>query len=406
LGSRSSSLTPEGSTPSAADPRRSWRPSPDDEEESQDADPLDEFRNPPDAPTRTRGIALKRETTVRQPPALNEFVGQKQLHGPLRKLIHGAQSLGEPVPHLLLVGEAGLGKSRLVQAVAREAANDGGPAPPSNLRRLIAGRDVSVALLVGALQKLNACDFLFVDEAHALRGEVQEVLFLALDEQRTYELVDGTAVDRNNLVSVAPFSLIAATNRPGGVLPALRSRLHVMHFARYEVEELRMICDRVATTHGLEFSAQAARLIAGLSQGTPRRVVKAVNLLRMVRPQTQRFDLPTVRAALREIGTDELGLDCLQRRTLALVEANPQRKLSHEVLATMLGLDSPYVRTEVEPFLVSKGLLSIDTRHRRVLTEAGAAALIRVDAVEASPLANDPPEAASSARASVSSGCT
>ena len=327
---------------------------------------------------------------------LNDFVGQRQLHGPLRKLIQGAQSLGEPVPHLLLVGEAGLGKSRLVQAIAREAANDSGPAQPSNLRRLIAGRDVSVAALVGVLHELNACDILFVDEAHALRREVQETLFLALDEQRTYELVDGKTVHRNNTVSVAPFTLIVATNRPGGLLTALRSRLHVMHFARYEVEELRMICDRVAATHGLEFSAQAARHIAVLSQGTPRRVVKAVGLLRMVHPQTGRFDLPTVRAALRELGTDDLGLDSVQRRALALVAANPQRRLSHEVLTTMLGLDSSYVRTEVEPFLVNQGLLSIDTHRRRVLTEGGAAALIRAEAGETSAPANDPPEAASS----------
>ena len=321
---------------------------------------------------------------------LQQFIGQKQLTRTLGTLVAGAQSRGEALPHILLVGPSGVGKTLLAKQVAREYSNTGATASITNLIHLVAGPDVTVRAVVKILVSLPAFSIVFVDEVHGLRPDVQECLYLALDELRTYSICEDGSLDRATLSSVAAFTLIAASNMPGKIRKALRARLHVFHFEAYSVDEIRRISERIAEERQIDITTQALRFIADRSRSSPREARKLLELVRVGCPRA-RLELPAVRLFLNERGIDDHGLDITQRLALRHLAAARSHSLSHEVLATKLGMDSPYVRQEVEPFLVQQELIDIVASNRRRRITSAGLAIVQQDAQrsEAVPAADD-----------------
>jgi Holliday junction resolvasome RuvABC ATP-dependent DNA helicase subunit len=82
----------------------------------------------------------------------------------------------------------------------------------------------------------------------------------------------------------------------------------------------------------------------------------------------KQLGVPEVRLYLRAAGYDERGLGPIEQRYLAALSA--QGTASLETLAQYLGVDAPFVRSQVEPPLIWRGLVQIVPAGRR-LTRAG-----------------------------------
>ena len=109
-----------------------------------------------------------------RPTSLHEFVGQPSARRILSVLIAAAKRRGEPVPHLLFSGPAGLGKTSLARIVAAEM---GG-----RLIEVVASGIKNVHDLTGRLLELKPHDVLFLDEIHALPRKIEEVLYPAMED--------------------------------------------------------------------------------------------------------------------------------------------------------------------------------------------------------------------------------
>ncbi|MFO0675297.1 MAG: Holliday junction DNA helicase RuvB C-terminal domain-containing protein [Polyangiaceae bacterium] len=306
----------------------------------------------------------------RRPAALHDFVGQPRVVAHLRELVAGARARSEAVVSLLLVGRSGMGKSALAAAIAREYAGPPGSDAPSSFKRIMGGTGITTAL-VEVLATLQHGDVLFIDETHSLDREGQELLYLALDEHKTFARTPKGAPDRTQLVSVAEFTLVAATTEPGKLGRALRSRLHQVHLDPYSGRELKVIAEKVALHLGLTLTPQAARHLAERSQRTPRSVLKLVELMAITGGGAGTITQETVRSFMRKQGIDEQGLNPFQRSLLEAL-AVAQRTMSLDVLSAKLGVDAAYIRTEVEPLLSDLHLIELGPRGR-VITAAGLA---------------------------------
>jgi Holliday junction resolvasome RuvABC ATP-dependent DNA helicase subunit len=308
---------------------------------------------------------------ARPPKTFASFVGQARVVDTLRRLADGARENDRPVPHLLLAAPAGLGKTSLATALARYAGTFADGDDPTNLHVVQAGRG-SIMQIHRVLRETKPADFVFIDEAHALAQQDAELLYVAIDSAETLGLTADGRLDRTAREAIAPATIVLATNQPGRVPKALASRAVTLELDPYSQRELCAIAQRVAAHHGVDLTAQAARIVAERAGGSPRRVEQMLLLLDSVAPQGTRLTQPQVEGLLaKTLGYDEHGLSPNQRRLLkVLATAGAMRA---EQIVNHFGLDPAYVRSEIEGPLVVRGLMSVTGNHVRQLTATGLA---------------------------------
>ncbi len=303
----------------------------------------------------------------RPPHEFRGFIGQKKVVDQLRGQLAGAIALGEPFPHVGFFGPSGVGKTKLAEVLAAERG--------TRLHRISGHADPEKH--VAEFKRVESCDVYLVDEAHGLKPACQELLlhvvdYLKIPESDGERLLPGAAGGEDDDRRVQPFTLILATDRPGHLINPLHRRLEIqVLLALYSIEELKAIVDRMATDFDMLISPQGARLVAQVSSGLPRRVKHHLGNLRRLFPDVSAKQLSTdhVRKLLVEFQIDAKGLGPRECEYLSYLREMGSASL--ESLALELGLDSVFVRQQIEPLLQHHRFITISAGGRK-LTDAGS----------------------------------
>ena len=300
----------------------------------------------------------------RPAPRFRDFVGQKPVVDLLRRQLDGAQDHNEPFPHALFHGPSGAGKTLLAQTLAAEMGTD-----------VVEAMGYDDKLALGAkLTRLHDHDILLVDEAHRLGHAEQEILTEAIDRGSIPAPTPKSAdlpVGNDGRVALRPWTLILATDQPGILLNALYKRIVIeIALDYYPPNELKEIVEAMAMQANLLLSPQAARLVAESSSGLPRRAKQLLQNLRLFHPHSEnrQLGLSEVREFLDAHGFDEAGLSRLECRYMEAVARLGVGSL--ESIAQALGCDRAFVRHQIEPALLRRGLVRI-TPSGRQLTDSG-----------------------------------
>src|SRR5215510_5502036 len=224
--------------------------------------------------------ALPEEASLERqlrPQHLDEYVGQRAAVESLRVSVEAARQRGEPLDHVLLSGPPGLGKTTLAAIMANEMGAAIVTTAGPSLER---GAD-----LMGIVTNLNERDVLFIDEIHRLPRAVEELLYPAMEDFSINFVMDKGLNARTMRIPLRPFTLVAATTRPGMLSSPLRERFGIFHHLDfYSVEDLTSIIARSASILDVGIQPGGAEAIAQRSRGTPR---IANRLLRRVRDYVQ-----------------------------------------------------------------------------------------------------------------------
>ena len=316
-------------------------------------------------------VALPEEAQLERqlrPQRLDEYVGQRAAVESLRISVEAARGRGEPLDHVLLSGPPGLGKTTLATIMANEMnaalVTTAGPS-------LDRGAD-----LMGILTNLGERDVLFIDEVHRLPRVVEELLYPAMEDFAVNFVMDKGLNARTMRIPLRPFTLVAATTRPGMLSSPLRERFGIFHHLDfYELEDLVSIVMRSASILGAPLEPGGAEAIARRARGTPRIVNR---LLRRVRDYAQVKAQGVVTAAIardaldRE-GVDAAGLDRLDRRFLAaIIEQYGGGPAGLEAIAATINDEAETLAEVVEPFLLKVGFIVRTPSGRRATGAAYA----------------------------------
>ena len=301
-----------------------------------------------------------------RPQRLDDYVGQHEAVESLRVSIEAARQRSEPLDHVLLYGPPGLGKTTLAHIVANEM---GAQIVPTSGPALERGAD-----LMGILTNLAEGDVLFIDEVHRLPRVIEELLYPAMEDFAVNFIIDKGLHARTLRYALRPFTLVAATTRPGMLTSPLRERFGIFHHLDfYSDEELCRIILRSASILGASVERPGAEEIARRSRGTPR---IANRLLRRVRDYAQvKGDGVVTREvahdALDREGVDGRGLDRLDRRFLtAIIEQYGGGPVGIEAVAATINDEAETLVEMVEPYLLKIGFIVRSPNGRRATAGA------------------------------------
>ena len=301
-----------------------------------------------------------------RPQRLDDYVGQREAVESLRVSIEAARQRSEPLDHVLLYGPPGLGKTTLAHIVANEM---GAQIVPTSGPALERGAD-----LMGILTNLAEKDVLFIDEVHRLPRVIEELLYPAMEDFAVNFVIDKGLHARTLRYALRPFTLVAATTRPGMLTSPLRERFGIFHHLDfYSDEELCRIILRSASILGASVERPGAEEIARRSRGTPR---IANRLLRRVRDYAQVKGDGVITGevahdALDREGVDGRGLDRLDRRFLtAIIEQYGGGPVGIEAVAATINDEAETLVEMVEPYLLKIGFIVRSPNGRRATAGA------------------------------------
>lgn len=320
---------------------------------------------PPAATPKKQGEDTALDVALR-PQQWDEFIGQTRVKKNLRILIDAARQRGEPMEHVLLAGPAGLGKTSMAHLVAREM--------QSSIRITSGPAIERVGDLASLLTNLIPGDILFIDEVHRLNKLIEEVLYPAM-ESRTLDIIIGKGPSARTIqLELPPFTLIAATTRPGLLSSPLRSRFgSTFRLEFYTPEEIERILSRSAGVLGVSLAGEAGAVLARSSRATPR---VANRLLKRCRDYAQvhgsgAIAHEIVAKALALLEIDELGLEPMDRAIMrVIIDKFNGGPVGIQSLAAAASEEEDAITDIYEPYLMQLGFIERTSRGRMVTERA------------------------------------
>ena len=299
-----------------------------------------------------------------RPNTLDEMVGQADFKERIKIAIQAAKEREEPIPHILLTGPAGYGKTTLSNVIT----NDYG----SKMNVFNSSGIKTIADLIDALKSVKRNGIIFLDEIHAINKALQTSLLNCLEDFKlTIKLINKQTIT----IDVNPFTMIGATTEVGKLCQPFIDRFDISYNMQpYNDDELFTIVKANVVKLELDYDSDETLMkIAQRSRGVPR---MANRLLRRVRDYSQVntenvITSESVDYALSLEGIDSDGFTDLDIQYMKILYkvfgAGPAGKDS---IASCLNEDPKTVENVIEPFLVRKGYVT-RSKNGRVLTKDG-----------------------------------
>ncbi|MFH1947068.1 MAG: Holliday junction branch migration DNA helicase RuvB [Candidatus Magasanikbacteria bacterium] len=300
------------------------------------------------------------EITLR-PQTLGEFVGQEQIKEPLNISIEAAKKRGEPIEHVLLYGNPGLGKTTLANIIAKEMG--------VNIKITAGPALERVGDLAAILSNLEEGDVLFIDEIHRMNKTIEEVLYSAMEDFAIDLILGKGPAARTMRMPLDKFTLIGATTKMSLLSGPLRDRFgHVFHLNFYEHSDIEQIVNRNAKILAVDMNPEAGEIIAKRARRTPR---VANRLLKRVRDFAEvkfngKIDKDITHQALTMLNIDEHGLDEVDKKILtAIIERFEGGPVGLNTLAAAVAEEMDTIESIYEPYLLQTGMIERTPRGRK-----------------------------------------
>ena len=303
---------------------------------------------------------VRLDNTLR-PLSFNEYIGQNKIKDNLGILIEAAKKRNEPIEHVLLYGNSGLGKTTLAHIISKEMG--------VSIKATSGPAIEKTGDLASILTNLQSGDILFCDEIHRLNKTIEEILYPAMEDFNLDIIIGKGPSARTLQLELPHFTLIGATTHSGLISSPLRSRFGATYRLNfYEQLDIEKIISRSARILNVNIeNNNTLKLIAQCSRYTPRvanRLLKRVRDYSQVRANNI-VNEQTTKEALEMLEIDKYGLEPADRYILkTIIEKFNGGPVGLRTLAASSHEEPETITDVYEPYLLQMGFLDRTLRGR------------------------------------------
>lgn len=324
---------------------------------------------------------------------LANYIGQVDAIKYLDGHIQLAENKKEPIPHVLLWGGGGLGKSTLVKALAHKIGGRFLELVPANMRSSkelfgvllkkkcpVCGMDnpfscikclhckEPIGVYFEPVCMLQEYDIVFLEECHGLKDEIEEALYSLM--QDGYLVVRYNGVDQ--MVKFPKITIAGATTRLGDLNKPFRDRFKIcIQLVPYTTEEIKQISKIYATSEGLGITDEALDLVASISYGTPRVAKKYITDCATLSSNIEKEHVEKILSLLH---VDNNGLDTVHitgmKHILERMKTRKNGGAGSTSIATAAGVPKLVWEEVYEPPLIYHGFIFMGSNGRRLTEKA------------------------------------
>jgi holliday junction DNA helicase RuvB len=288
-----------------------------------------------------------------RPQKFDDIIGQKDVVDRLRISAFGCKNSTSAMPHVLIDGPPGLGKTTIASAIASELG--------VNLYTLNAANVRNIKSLMPYLMGITLKSVLFIDEIHRLPKIVEEFLYPVMEDFKMEILIEQNP----ETIDIPEFTLVGATTSGGSLSQPFYDRFMIKeHLSFYEPDVLAELVGLNASKLGLNLSDDEKIEIAKRSKGTPR-VLNA--RLQWYKNYTAYYpNEKDIEKIYSSQGIDENGFDQNDKKYINVLRKNRANPLGLKALSSLTGIAMETIENSIEPYMIRKGFV-LRTQRGRVL---------------------------------------
>lgn len=305
---------------------------------------------------------MHKEINDCKPQVIEHFVGQRQVVERCKIALEAAWNQGSKLPHLLMQGGPGLGKTELSHILANEMGCElheqlaQNICKPSDLHAfLLTPKDKEVVLL---------------DEIHELPPIAQTTLYRAMENQQIF--LESRKGKQSRPIQIANFTIIGATTDPHKLLQPLRDRFKLtLDFEPYSISELSQLIQHRCKHLGWNIDTQVFNEIAIRGKGTPRIALRLLESVKMTvaAEGSDKINMYHLHKACELEGIDAIGLTRNEIKYLKILYEN-EGSSRLNILASRLSLHVKHISNIIEQYLIREELVT-KSNSLRILTQEG-----------------------------------
>lgn len=279
-------------------------------------------------------------TNIMRPTTFENVIGQQDVVSRLRILVRGCLNSNGVMPHVLIDGPPGLGKTTIAGAIASEL--------NTNLYTLNAANIRSVKNILPYLMGIEAKSVLFIDEIHRLPKIVEEFLYPVMEDF----VLNITLDTKPETIDLPMFTMIGATTSGGSLSQPFYDRFTIKeHLSFYTPDELAELAGSNANKLGLMIDQSDLLEIAKRSKGTPRILNARLQWYKNYTAfyENKKIDIDEI---FNSQGIDSRGLDAYDRLYLDILQKSRGNPLGLKSISSMTGIAIETIENSIEPYLI------------------------------------------------------
>ena len=305
-----------------------------------------------------------------RPDTFEEFIGQEHIKSIVKTAIDSGKKRKWHMGHILFSGPSGFGKTTMAHIISRQG--------QVNIKAVTGYAITKPSEIISILNTLENWDILFIDEIHRLKPNIEEVLYIAMEDF----VIDMVMPEWGNVrIPINPFTLIGATTKSESLSQPIKNRfVYHFHFMEYTPNEKEIMLKKYLDKYEIslsdyqkssEKSSEILRKISEKVGSVPREIHNLCIKIRdyvithaTICPPLQRGKSEGQGDLRNHILTEQLrqdflkhsqieegGMTPLHAKYLKILE-DADRPIGVKAIAVQLGINEKAVEEDVEPLLL------------------------------------------------------